>query len=184
MARTTLRLGAIIWGIVLAGCAMLGPSPVAALESLTTTHDYAKCPPATSPEPGVIDAHLCQGPAGIAVKWISEPDSSSVDLGSARLQEELGLGSFFEADTSIEWRGPRKGADIAPVAAIVGYSVGRSVSRLDGRRLVVYRLEPAGGSCVMAVVAGSKAGAIARARALADKHAERFKCGTSRRTGG
>ncbi len=147
-----------------------------AQESHYTRHDYASCGEAPSPEPGVIDARRCPGFGGIAVRWMSEPDSSSVRFGSDPLEEYLDLGTAFEVGTTIEWRSSEVGGK--PVAAIVRYHGGESVANLDRNQLVIYRIEPSGRSCVMGVVAG--AGDNLKAREVADRLAPAFVCGTSK----
>lgn len=156
--------------------------PAAAQESSYTRHAYQSCKAASSPEPGVIELRRCQGQAGIPVTWTSEPDSSSVGFGDRPDEESLDIGSAFEVGSTIEWRSAGAGKDSAgkrPVAAIVRYKVGDSVGKLNASRLVVYRIEASGRSCVMGVVAGGDANA--RARIMVDRSAAGFVCGTSKR---
>lgn len=148
-----------------------------AQESHYTRHDYASCEEAPSPEPGVIDARRCTGFGGVAVQWMSEPDSSSVRFGSDPLEEYLDLGAAFEVGTTIEWRSSKVGG--RPVAAIVRYHSGESVANLDRNQLVIYRIEPSGRSCVMGgVVVGASDNL--KAREVADRLAPVFVCGTSK----
>lgn len=153
------------------------PLSAAAQESIATRHNYEKCREAPSPEPDIIEVRQCNGPSGIAVIWISEPDSSSVSFGSNRLDENLEIGAAFEVDAAIEWRSGKTSK--APVAAIVRYQTGDSVGKLDKSLFIVHRIEPSGQSCIMGVVSGR--GASNKARALIDGSAERFVCGKSRR---
>lgn len=167
--------------IVLVGMMIFGVSllSAAAQESITTRHSYEKCREAPSPEPGIIDVRRCSGPSGIAVLWMSEPDSSSVSFGSNPLDENLEIGAAFEADAAIEWRRGKTGK--RPIAAIVRYATGDSVGKLDKSQLVVHRIEPSGRSCIMGVITGS--GASDRARALIDRSADHFVCGKSKPVG-
>lgn len=160
-------------GLVAAGFV----AAAAAQESATTRHNYETCAQEPSPEPGVIEVRRCQGKAGIAVRWMSEPDSSSVTLGDKPVDEDLGLGPAFEVGNTIEWRSARRAR--TPGAAIVRYKTGASVSSLNKSVLVVYRLEPSGVSCVMGVVGGAHANATARR--LVDQSATTFVCGKSAR---
>jgi hypothetical protein len=145
-------------------------------DSVYTRHDYESCQEIESPEPGISTRRRCEGRAGIAVIWNNEPDDSSVDFGTKPLREDLRIGRFFAAGNTIEWRGPAG----TPLAAIVRYHSGRRIGLLDRPKLVVYRLEPGGRSCVMATVNGTQ-GANERARRLADRGAASFRCGVSRR---
>ena len=154
--------------------------PAAAQESSYTRHKYEACSRAQSPEPGVIEVRRCQGKSGIAVLWMSEPDSSSVSFGDKSLDEALDLGgAAFEVGSTIEWRTGRRGS--TPVAAIVRYRVGAGVSSLNRSVLVVYRLQPSGGSCVMGVVGGAD---VNLARRVVDQSAGSFVCGKSARARG
>ena len=152
-------------------------TPAEAQESTTTRHRYETCAQEPSPEPGVIEVRRCPGKAGIAVRWTSEPDSSSVSFGDKPLDEDFNLAPAYEVGTAIEWRSPRKSG--APSAAIVRYRIGSGVASLNRSVLVVYRLQPSGGSCVMAVI--GEPGANATARRLVDQSAGTFVCGKSAR---
>lgn len=164
--------------LILAGVlAALPLSFAVAQDSHYTRHDYASCAEAPSLEPGIIDVRRCVGFDGIAVTWISEPDSSSVQFGDNPLDEYLDLGAAFEVGTTIEWRTGEIGGP--PVAAIVRYRAGDSVASLKQSRLVVYRLAPLGHSCVIGMVTG--AGDNLKARELANAHAPAFACGKSKR---
>jgi hypothetical protein len=150
-----------------------------AQDSHYTRHDYDSCEEAPSPEPGIIDVRRCIGLDGVAVTWISEPDSSSVQFGDDPLDEYLDLGAAFEVGTTIEWRTAEVGG--SPVAAIVRYRAGDSVANPARSRLVIYRLAPSGRSCVLGMVTG--AGDNLKAREVADRHAAAFVCGTSKQIG-
>ena len=149
----------------------------AAPRSVYTDHRYSACPAGPSPEPGIIEVRVCSGPAGIPVKLIGEPDAATLRIGRAPVEEPLGIGSFYEPSEKIEWLDDGDGR---PSAAIVRYRVGKSVGALNESRLVVYRLEATGKSCVMGVV--REPGANAKARALVERTAAGFRCGSSRPT--
>lgn len=153
------------------------PAGAAGYESAYTTHDWEKCPPGETPEPDILTVHRCAGRGGFDVVWAGEEDGSWVEFGTAPLDEELGFGSFFEAGDRVEWRGPKGGA---PAAAILRYQVGSRIGKLNRTLLVVYRLEPGGGSCIMGEVPGG-ADANAKARRLVDERAAGFKCGAAER---
>lgn len=155
-----------------------GISQAAAQESSYTRHKYDTCAKTESPEPGIIEVHRCPGKAGIAVRWISEPDSSSVSFGENPLDEALDIGGAFEVGSTIEWRSARKGG--TPIAAIVRYRAGAGITHLTKSVLVVYRLEPSGASCVMAVLGPDGN----QARRVVDQHAQSFVCGKSSRVRG
>lgn len=142
-----------------------------------TSHDWENCAEVPSPEEGVVQLFRCNGPAGIPVTYTGEEDGSSVGFGAKPLDEDYGFAGFFAVGRTVEWRGPDGGR---PQAAIIRYRIGQSVSRLDRTVLVAYRLQPDGVGCIMATVAGG-AGDNARARAVVDRDAAGFRCGTSRR---
>ena len=174
--KTWMRFKTIV-ALLTATMLGLASNPVFAQQSITTRHNYEKCREAPSPEPEIIEVRQCSGPSGIAVIWMSEPDSSSVSFGSKPLDENLEIGAAFEAAAAIEWRRGKTGK--TPVAAIVRYQTGDSVGKLAKSRLVVHRIEPSGRSCIMGVISGR--GATNKARALIDGSAVRFVCGKSRR---
>lgn len=146
-------------------------------KSTYTQHDYEACPEGKSPEPGVITVRRCSGPGGLAVTYTGEPDSGALTFGASPAKESVDLGAFYEPAQKIEWRGATSG-DPRPVSAIVRYHVGKSVGALKETRLLVYRIEPSGRSCVMAVV--REPGANKKARAIVDAGAASFRCGSNR----
>lgn len=155
--------------------------PVAAQEwaSGYSKHDYAKCRKVKPDEDGV-SVHRCAGRAGIAVTWTAGDDASLVAFGAKPVDERLtDRASFFEAGTTIEWRGP-KGS--RPQAAILRYATGQSIGKLDGSLLVVYRLAGDGASCIIGSIDGRSADANAQARRLADEKAAGFRCGEDQRS--
>jgi len=169
-----IRLFALALAVVVAA----GGASAQDWTSSYTTHDYGKCRKAKPDEDGV-SVHRCAGKAGIAVIWTAGDDSSSVDFGASPTQETISdKANFFEAGKTIEWRGP-KGA--APKAAILRYATGQRIGKLDGSRLVVYRVGD-GASCVIGSVDGRTADANAQARRLADGKAAGFRCGQDART--
>jgi hypothetical protein len=157
---------------------MLLSAPAAANESRYTRHDWQRCSALRSPEPGIVTRRRCPGLAGISIIWTADDDSSSVTFGSRPLGEDLGIGSFFEAGHTVEWRSEGPGA--RPFAAVIRYRTGQSIGRLDASRLVIYRLEPSGRSCIIAAIDGRSPEANERARALTDSHGPRFRCGSPR----
>lgn len=139
-----------------------------------TTHDYAKCRK-TKPDDQGVSVHRCAGKAGIPVIWTAGDDSASVDFSTKPIAEPISdKASFFEAGRTIEWRGPKGGR---PQAAILRYATGRNIGKLDGSRLVVYRLGADGVSCIIGSVDGRARDANAAARRLADEKAPGFRCG-------
>ncbi|MCV9936294.1 hypothetical protein OIU35_07950 [Boseaceae bacterium BT-24-1] len=144
-----------------------------------TSHDYAKCrKDKGNGDP--VSVHRCPGKAGLTVTWTAGDDSSAVDFGAKALQETISdKAAFFEVGKTIEWRGPKGGK---PQAAIVRYATGQSVSKLDGSRLVVYRLAPDGASCIIGSIDARKPDANAAARRLAEEKAAGFRCGQDART--
>ncbi|WP_332680529.1 hypothetical protein [Bosea sp. (in: a-proteobacteria)] len=143
-----------------------------------TRHDYGKCRKA-GPDAEGVSVHRCAGKAGIPVIWTAGDDSSSVDFSTRPIAETISdKASFFEAGGTIEWRGPKGGR---PQAAILRYATGQNIGKLDGSRLVVYRLSPDGVSCVIGSVDGRAGDANAQARRLADEKAAGFRCGQDRK---
>ncbi len=163
------------------GLALLGGGAAVAQEwvSSYTRHDYGKCRKA-KPDAEGASVHQCAGKNGIPVVWTAGDDSSSVDFSTRPVAETISdKAHFFEAGGTIEWRGPKGGR---PQAAILRYATGQNVGKLDGSRLVVYRLAPGGVSCVIGSVDGRTGDANARARRLADEKAAGFRCGQDQRS--
>ncbi len=152
--------------------------PALANDSAYTRHVWQKCPEIGDGSQGVVERR-CPGFMGIAVKWIAGDDSASVEFDEKPLDETMDIGSFFEVGATIEWRKAAPGR--RPFAAIVRYAVGQRIGRLDGSRLVVYRLGADGVSCIVGSVNGRAKDANQLARALADAHAPSFVCGSSTR---
>jgi hypothetical protein len=63
-----------------------------------------------------------------------------------------------------------------PVAAVLRYDIGQSVSGPFKSALVVYKIEGSKSSCIVAVVSGGRKDANERARAIADERAASFTC--------
>lgn len=162
---------------LVAGLAL--PAAAAQWASAYTSHDYAKCGKA-KPDEDDVAVHRCIGQAGIAVVWTAGDDASAVGFGTRPTDETIiPEVSFFEAGKTIEWRGP---AGARPQAAILRYATGRRIGKLDGSRLVVYRLGADGTSCIIGSVDARKPGANAAARRLADMKAAGFRCGQDARS--
>lgn len=144
-----------------------------------TSHDYAKCrKDKGNGDP--VSVHRCPGKAGIPVVWTAGDDSSAVDFGTRAVQETISdKAAFFEAGRTIEWRGPKGGK---PQAAILRYATGQNVGKLDGSRLVIYRLAPDGPSCIIGSIDARKPDANVAARRLADEKAVGFRCGQDARS--
>ena len=156
----------------------LACSPAKANDSAYTRHVWEKCPSIGADGSDGVVVRRCAGRAGIAVVWTAGDNSSSVSFGVRPMDEELNIGSFFEVGSTIEWRGAAGGR---PVAAIVRYAVGQRIGRLDGSRLVVYRLQPDGASCIIGSVDGRARNANVQARAIVDTRAAEFVCGRTPR---
>lgn len=149
--------------------------------STYTRHDYERCAPERSSESGIVEVRRCAGLGGIPVIWTAEPDASAVEFGMSGGARDLDLGGFFEAGSTIEWRGPTDSAAIDALAAIVRYRFGPSVGQLNRSRLVVYRVHRGRAGCIMGSVPGEGPDANAAARAMVDRHAAGFACGRSPR---
>jgi hypothetical protein len=163
------------------GFATMLAAPVRAEQwvSSYTSHDYAKCRKDKG-DGDPVSVHRCRGKAGVIVIWTAGDDSSSVDFGATPTPGTISdKAAFFEAGRTIEWRGPKGGR---PQAAILRYATGQSVGKLDGSRLVVYRLTPDGSSCIVGSVDARKPGTNAAARRLADEKAAGFRCGQDARS--
>lgn len=157
------------------------PAEAGVFQSLYSKFDYQTCAEAPSPEPDVVDVRSCNGPQGVKVIWSGAPDSSDVAFGGDLIGGGVELGDFFEAGDTIEWRTRKRNGTTTVEAAILRYWTGPNIGKLDESKLVVYRLEPSGGSCVLGVVAGGTPNANAKARQMADRWAQGFRCGTSAR---
>lgn len=175
-------LGGLVGLLAFAALAALTrPAEARGFDSRYSRFDYQHCPEAASPEPGVIEVRRCPGLPRFDIMWTAEPDSSEVGFGQTIDSGPLGLGAFFEADDTIEWRLRNRLGQSTPIAAIVRYAYGDSVGSLGKSRLVVYRLEPSGRSCVLGSIDGKRTNANAEARQLADRWAGSFVCGRSAR---
>ncbi|AMJ61369.1 hypothetical protein [Bosea sp. PAMC 26642] len=169
---------ALRWtGPALAG--VLTASPLAAQEMVSsyTRHHYEAC--RKSPAGNDLMETTCIGPAGIRIVWTAEADSTSVNFGKRTIGESLFEGlEFFEAGTTIEWRGP-KGR--RPQIAILRYKAGKTIGNLDVTRLVVHRIGQDDVSCIVGSVDGRGKDANAQARRLADENGGTFRCGQDKR---
>lgn len=144
-----------------------------------TTYDYAKCR-RDKGNGDPVSVHRCPGKLGFTVIWTAGDDSSAVEFGTKALQETISdKAAFFEAGKTIEWRGPKS---TRPQAAIVRYATGASIGKLDGSRLVIYRLAPDAASCIIGSIDARKPDANAAARRLADEKAAGFRCGQDARS--
>lgn len=153
----------------------------AELESAFSNHVYAKCA-AAPPDPGDETAVVCDSPVGIPVYYRQSGGKASLSLGQSPLSENaLSEFPFYQAGPTIEWRGEKKDGRVVPIAAIVRYAVGTSPDQLRSNAFIVYRLQPDGVSCVMAVFGIFEEHAGVRARSVVDKSARDFKCGETRR---
>jgi len=159
------------------------PSPGAAqlIDSAYTKHDYQKCKVVGDEDP-VLET-LCQGYAGIPVRWLNGPDSSSIFFGDEPAPDDTydARFTFAVVENTIEWRGPRKAGRIEPFATIVRFQLCRSIGGPCRPELVLFRLEGTRRSCIAATLGGMRADANVRARALADSFVRGFRCGTDTR---
>ena len=159
----------------LATSAFATAASAGSFDSAYTTQNYQKCPIALN-EPGAITRH-CTGYGGVRINWFGADDDAIVDFGrKGNTVEAEGL-SFAAAKDTIEWRGPLRGKTIAPLAAIVRYSICQTISGPCHDELYVYRLNGRESSCVMAVVDGRPADANVQARRIADDFGAVFRCG-------
>jgi hypothetical protein len=161
--------------------ALAPPAEGRTFDSRYSRFDYANCRVGETPETGIVEVRICRGLGPVDVVWTAEPDSSEVTFGTDAEDEVLGLGDFHEAGDTVEWRLRNRDGQPAAVAAIVRYWTGANIGRLDHSRLVVYRIEPSGRSCVMSLVDGSRPNANAEARQIADRWSASFVCGVSAR---
>ncbi|HEY8268224.1 MAG TPA: hypothetical protein VIG34_06145 [Xanthobacteraceae bacterium] len=163
--------------------ALLTPQSVGAqpFDYAYTKHDYQKCKVVGDEDP-VLET-LCQGYAGIPVRWLNEPDSSSIFFGDEPAPDDTydERFTFAVVENTIEWRGPRKAGRIEPFATIVRFQLCRSIGGPCRPELVLFRLEGKRRSCLAASVDGTRADANKRARTLADSFVRGFRCGTDTR---
>lgn len=168
----------IIRPLLLALPLLAAALPAFANESAYTKHVWETCPVVGGDEADGVVKRRCAGRSGFAVTWTAGDDSSAVDFGDRPQDQFLDIASFFEAGTTIEWRGPAGGR---PIAAILRYRVGDRIGRLNRSVLVIYRLQPDGVSCVLGFVDGRRKDANVRARELVDTQTDSFRCGESSR---
>ncbi|MCX5515241.1 hypothetical protein C3941_12850 [Kaistia algarum] len=167
--------------VLAAVLALAPPAEGRTFDSRYSRFDYASCPEGKTPEPGIIEVRICRGLGPIDVVWTAEPDSSEVRFGTDTPDEVLGLGDFHEAGDTVEWRLRSRNGRATAIAAIIRYWTGTNIGRLDRSRLVVYRIEPSGRSCVIGLVDSSRPNANAEARQIADRWSADFVCGVSAR---
>lgn len=141
-----------------------------AADSAYTKFDWEKCRK-TGAEDDVI-MRRCNGPDGIAVDINSGADAAFVSFGAKGARDDTQLGEFYFPKDTVEWR---KAAG-KPFAAILRYDIGKSVGGPFRSALVVYKLEGAASSCIVAIVDGGRPDANVRARKTADEAAPKFTC--------
>ena len=167
--------------VTLAVLLVAGEAAAENFSSAYTTQDYQKCA-VVSREDGSIKRR-CAGYGGITINWFGADDDAIVDFGRrGDIGDASGL-SFAVAKDTIEWRGPKPGKAIVPLAAIVRYSICRSVEGPCRDTLYVYRLNGQENSCVMAIVDGRAADANVKARRMADEFGASFRCGKDKAQG-
>jgi len=117
------------------------PARAQAIDSAYTKHDYQKCKVVGDEDP-VLET-LCQGYAGIPVRWLNEPDSSSIFFGDEPAPDDTydARFTFAVVENTIEWRGPRKAGRIEPFATIVRFQLCRAIGGPCRPELVLFRLE-------------------------------------------
>jgi hypothetical protein len=173
--------------------AMLLGSPAVGetIEHVTTRFEVNKCRHKQGRGPEDYGEWRCAGYAGVAVVMTAGDQRVYVSYGhNARREPAAGqtLGAPNGEGHRIEWRMVRApGRQGLPFATIMRWTtavvaddpkVERGVHR--GEVLVVTRLGP-GGVCHVGYVDGRQnPNANALARAIADRHARSFRCGTDR----
>jgi hypothetical protein len=164
-------------GMLIAAVALAfgGGAHAAEIDSAYSTFDFDKCPLLTDEDP--ITERRCIGHAGIPVTLVNDPDSSLLSFGSEGLIGEYdGRFGHAVAGTTVEWRGPRKGAGVAPFAAIVRFQLCESIGGPCRPELVIFRLEGTRASCIAASLDARRADANLRARKVADERVQGFRC--------
>jgi hypothetical protein len=149
---------------------VIGGTPALAADSLYTKYDWETCKKIAKEDD--TTTRRCAGPGGLVVMYSAGEDSAFVAFGAKGVRGETSLGEFYFPRDTVEWRN----AAGAPVAAILRYDIGRSISGPFKSSLVVYKLEGSKSSCVVGVVNGGRKDANERAREIADKHAVSFAC--------
>ncbi len=170
-------IAVLVLGAVLAAM----PASAQTIESAYTKHDYEKCKVVTDEDP--VLERVCEGYAGIPVRWLNGPDASSIFFGDEAVSDDTydERFAFAVVQNTIEWRGPRRGAHIEPFAAIVRFQLCRAIGGPCRPELVLFRLEGRRRSCIAATVNGRRADANVRARVLADTFVQNFRCGQDQR---
>jgi hypothetical protein len=161
-----------------AGPSAAAQGPLKVKESIYTRHNYDRCPTRGDNGAGVA-RRACLGVGNIEIYWVKDDASEGLWFGRRPITEKIDLGSSYAPADTVEWRLDQTTG--RPRAAIVRYRVGNSAGARRESRMVVYRLEPSGASCLMAVI--KEPGATAKAREAADA-AGSFRCGSDKRQGG
>ena len=143
----------------------------AAAESAYTKFEWDMCRK-TGAEDDVV-TRRCSGPDGIVVDINSGADAAFVSFGGKGARGETQLGEFYFPKETVEWRKDSG----KPYAAILRYDIGKSVGGPFRSALVVYKLEGAASSCIVAIIDGGKPDANEHARNAADEAAPKFTCG-------
>ena len=170
-----------IIAIVVFASLAAAPARAQAIDSAYTKHDYQKCKVVGDEDP-VLET-LCQGYAGIPVRWLNGPDSSSIFFGDEPAPDDTydERFTFAVVENTVEWRGPRKAGRIAPFAAIVRFQLCRSIGGPCKPELALFRLEGKRRSCIAATLGGTRADANVKARAIADGFVRGFRCRTDQK---
>lgn len=147
-----------------------GVAPAVAADGAYTKFDWETCKKIAKEDDTIT--RRCAGPGGLVVMYSAGEDAAFVAFGARGLRGESSLGEFYFPKDTVEWRN----AAGKPVAAILRYDIGQSISGPFKSSLVVYKLEGSKSSCVVGVVNGGRNDANERARAMADERAASFAC--------
>jgi hypothetical protein len=161
----------------IASSVLVGAAGGQQIDSAYTKHDFEKCALVSDQDP--VTVRRCPGYAGIPVLWTNEPDSSTIGFGSEGALEDSydERFAFAVVQSTIEWRGSRRGGGIEPFATIVRFQLCQAIGGPCRPELVLFRLEGKSRSCIAASVSAARADANARARTLADSFVRNFRCG-------
>ncbi|MEA3014683.1 MAG: hypothetical protein QOD42_3228 [Sphingomonadales bacterium] len=165
--------------ILLASLAAAAQAPASANTSVYTDLDLRGCRVLERIAEGSSVRWRCPGHAGIPLFISSGDDRYDLDAGIDNGEWES-LSPFNVVGSRVEWR-LRRGR---PLAIIYRFLVARSDIGPAYSRLAVETIGRRGRpGCVIAWIDGGLPTANADARAVADRRAERFRCGADRAEG-
>ena len=170
MSRTYIA-GAALWLFTAVGV-LAGTSPPAAAPASVSVPLGACKEVGGEVEPDWV-LHRCQGYGSIPV-WLAFSDSNKSHLGFGAKPNLSGIFGLEGPLGRIEWRGVKTARGFEPYAVIA--HVTSPFEEDQKGHFVVYRLRNDRTSCILGETVEADAGSRQRAREIADRARDQFKC--------